>query len=82
MGSRTGKKRDFEVHFGVDLRLKTSSFWAFSKYLAFVFKKMVASLVAKNNLFPLLLSALAGGAIDFHRCADRTEPRTGSGARS
>jgi hypothetical protein len=39
------------VHFGANLRLQISLFWPFSKWSTFVFNKMVASLVLKNNLF-------------------------------
>jgi hypothetical protein len=51
MRSQIGKNRDFGVHFGANLRLKTSSFWAFSKCSTFIFNKILASLVSKNNLF-------------------------------
>jgi hypothetical protein len=51
MRPKIGKNRDFGVHFGANLRMQISSFWPFSKNAAFVFNKIVASLVLKNNLF-------------------------------
>ena len=64
-GSRIGKKRDFGVHLGANWRLKTSSFLRFSKTQSFIFKKLVASVVSKNNLFSFLLSSLSGRPFDF-----------------
>jgi hypothetical protein len=52
MGYGIGKNRDFSVHFGVNLRLQTSSFWRFAQGWSFVFNELVASVVSKNNLFP------------------------------
>jgi hypothetical protein len=49
--SEIGKKRDFGVHFGANLRVEISLFWPFSKDSAFIFNRIVASLVSKNNLF-------------------------------
>jgi hypothetical protein len=65
MGSRIGKKRDLGVHLGAKWRLKTSSFLPFPKTRSFIFNKMVASVVSKNNLFPFLLSSLSGRPFDF-----------------
>jgi hypothetical protein len=65
MGSRIGKNGDFGVHLGAIWRLKTSSFLFFSKTLSFIFNKLVASVVSKNNLFPFLLSSLSGRPFDF-----------------
>jgi hypothetical protein len=65
MGSRIGKNSDFGVHLGANWRLKTSSFLPFSKTRSFIFNKMVASVVSKNNLFPFLLSSLSARPFDF-----------------
>jgi hypothetical protein len=65
MGSRIGKNGGFGVHFGANWRLKTSSFLPFSKTRSFIFNKMVASLVSKNNLFPFLLSFPSGRPFVF-----------------
>ena len=73
MRSRIGKNRDFGVHFGANLFLKTSSFWPFSKDSTFVFNKIVASLVSKNNLFSFLLPSLSGRPFDFPRGAALSE---------
>jgi hypothetical protein len=50
---------------GANCRLKTSSFLPFSKTWSFIFNKLVASVVSKNNLFPFLLSSLSGRPFDF-----------------
>jgi hypothetical protein len=65
MGFRIGKNRDFGVHLGANLRLKTSSFLPLSKTRSFIFNKMVASLVSKTNPFSFLLSSLSGRPFDF-----------------
>jgi hypothetical protein len=65
MGSRIGKNGDLGAHLEANWRLKTSSFLPFSKTRSFIFNKMVASVVSKNNLFPFLLSSLSGRPFDF-----------------
>ena len=65
MGSGIGKNGDCEVHLGANWRLKTSSFLPFSKARSFIFNKLVASVVSKNNLFAFLLSSLPGRPFDL-----------------
>ena len=78
MRSRIGKNRDFGVHLGANWRLKTSSFLTFSKTRSFIFNKLVASVVSKNNLFAFLLSLLSGRPFDFPtlpRLVPKSQPR-------
>jgi hypothetical protein len=51
IGSGIGKNRGFGAYFGANLHLQISSFWAFSKNSAFIFNKIVASLLSKKQSF-------------------------------